>query len=127
MRPSGGYWGSRPSCTDEPRSAARARGESALKVLYLVPTGRRPNRSNPDRADQRLEDHPQCTDHPLRRPHPGRQLTMTITPGYTTNRTVPSAEVEDVEDRGCTICAYRKDTGKLVIVGVFYGRRRRTV
>jgi Transposase, Mutator family len=28
-------------------------------------------------------------DHPLRRPHPGRWLTMTNTPGYTTNRTLP--------------------------------------
>ena len=35
----------------------------------------------PDRADQRLEDNPERTDHPLRRPHPGRQLTMTVTPG----------------------------------------------
>ena len=39
--------------------------------------------SQPDRPDQRLEADPERTDHPLRRPHPGRQLTMTVTPGYT--------------------------------------------
>jgi putative transposase len=43
----------------------------------------------PDRADQRLEAHPEHTDHPLRRPHPGRQLTKAVTPDYTKDRTVP--------------------------------------
>ena len=76
------------------RQAVRHRGhfpneQAALKVLYLVATERRKNRANPDRADQRLETHPERSHHPLRRPHPGRQLTMTLTPGYTTNRTVP--------------------------------------
>ena len=41
--------------------AVRRRGhfpneQAALKVLYLVATERRPNRSNPRRKDQRLED-----------------------------------------------------------------------
>src|SRR5207253_10271511 len=42
----------------------------------------------PDRQDQRLETHPERTHHPLRRPH-RRQPLMTITTGYTKNRTVP--------------------------------------
>jgi transposase-like protein len=63
------------------RKAIRHRGhfpdeQAALKVLYLVATERRPNRSNPG-EDQLLEDHPGRPDHPLRRPHRGRQLTMT--------------------------------------------------
>ena len=67
------------------RKAVRHRGhfpteQAALKVLYLVATERRPNRSNPTGKDQRLEDHPQRPDHPLRRPHRGRQLTMTSRP-----------------------------------------------
>jgi hypothetical protein len=45
--------------------------------------------SQPQRADQRLETHPERTHHPLRRPHPGRKLSMTVTPGYTQDRTVP--------------------------------------
>ena len=77
------------------RKAVRHRGhfpneQAALKVLYLVATERRPNRSNPTGRINAWKTHPERPDHPLRRPHPGRQLTMTITPGYTQNRTVPN-------------------------------------
>ena len=76
------------------RKAVRHRGhfpteQAALKVLYLVATESETQPVQPDRQDQRLEADPERTDHPLRRPHRGRQLTMTITPAYTTNRTVP--------------------------------------
>jgi Cu2+-exporting ATPase len=60
-----------------------------LKRLRL-PAPAEETTSSPDPADQRLEAHPERTDHPLRRPHPGHQLTMTVTPGYTQSRTVPA-------------------------------------
>ena len=48
----------------------------------------------PDRPNQRLEADPEHLDHPLRRPHRGRQLTMTITPGYTTDQILRAASME---------------------------------
>ena len=77
------------------RKAVRHRGhfpneQSALKVLYLVATQRRPNRANPTGRINAWKGHPERPDHPLRRPHPGRQLTTsTVTAGYTQDRTVP--------------------------------------
>ena len=76
------------------RRAVRHRGhfpneQAAMKVLYLVAHQRRPEPVEPDRQDQRLETHPERADHPLRRPD-HRQSPMTITAGYTKNRTVPS-------------------------------------
>jgi Transposase, Mutator family len=42
--------------------------------IWWRPKGGKP--SQPRRADQRLETHPERTHLPLRRPHPGRHLTM---------------------------------------------------
>ena len=77
------------------RKAVRHRGHFPTEqagVEGALPRRHRttPEPVQPDRPDQRLEDHPQRPDHPLRRPHRGRQLTMTITTAYTDGRTVPS-------------------------------------
>jgi transposase-like protein len=53
---------------------------AALKVLYLVATEHRQNRENLPGKDQRMENDPQHSEHPLRRPHqPARQpLAATV-------------------------------------------------
>ena len=89
------------------RKTVRHRGhflteQSALKVLYLVATERHPNRSNPTGQLSGWKTNPQRPDHPLRRPHRGRRLTMTITTTHTVRRTVPTCSVS--EDRRYTTC-----------------------
>jgi hypothetical protein len=82
-RPQGAVPQGRPSPRPPPQRASGAQG--------ALPRRHRKEAEpiEPDRADQRLEAHPERGDHPLRRPDPGRHLTMTITPGYTQNPTVP--------------------------------------
>ena len=60
------------------RQAVRRRGhfpteQAAMKILYLTVREARPNRAQPHRQDQRLEEHPQHPRHHLRRP-PQHQL-----------------------------------------------------
>ena len=79
------------------RRAVRHRGhfpneQAALKVLYLVATERRTEPSNLTGKINGWKTHPERADHPLRRPD-RRQSPMTITPGYTKNRTVPERHV----------------------------------
>ena len=52
------------SSSISPRSSVRLLGKIDVRTLPFLG------------ADQRLETHPERTHHPLRRPHPGRQLTM---------------------------------------------------
>jgi hypothetical protein len=63
--------------------------QSALKVLYLVATERRPNRSNPTGRINAWKGILNALTIHYGEPHPGRQLTRTVTPGYTQDRTVP--------------------------------------
>ena len=64
--------------------------EQAAPKIALPDSDRKEEESlEPDRPNQRLEAHPEHLDHPLRRPHRGRQLTMSITPGYTSDRIRP--------------------------------------
>ena len=91
------------------RKAVRHRGhfpDRAVGVEGALPRRHRETTEpvQPDRPDQRLEDHPQRPDHPLRRPHRGRQLTMTITTAYTDDRTVPALHVDGpVRGRDCDL------------------------
>jgi hypothetical protein len=73
------------------RPAPRSFPDRASCVESALPDSDREEEEpfEPDRPDQRLEADPEHLDHPLRRPHPGRQLTMTITPGYTSDRILP--------------------------------------
>ncbi len=95
------------------RRAVRHRGhfpteQAALKVLYLVAT-QNGRTGRHDRQDQRLEDHPQHANRPLRRPdrRERHQLkSMTATTAYTKNLTLPWSEF-GVADGGQYIYTYR--------------------
>ena len=68
-----------PACTGPPPThPATVASTIPLTVLHLVATQCPTNRQKPHRAYQRMEDHPQRIQHPLRRP--GRHQLLTIAP-----------------------------------------------
>ncbi len=77
------------------RRAVRHRGhfpneQAAMKALLPCRHDQTQEPVQPDRQDQRLEDHPEHTGRPLRRPDRRPHPTNTTTAGYTKNRTVPA-------------------------------------
>ena len=78
------------------RASSRALPHRAVGAEGALPRRHRatPQPVQPDRPDQRLEADAQRPHHPLRRPHRGRPLTMTITTAYTARRKVLPAPTD---------------------------------